>query len=79
LRRKAILMAILKTRKMREIPDKELDDKLREIHLDLSKDRGSSEIGTVKNPGRIKEMRRTIARILTEKQRRKTKGGSSKQ
>ncbi len=71
-------MAILKMKKIRELNDKELDDKMRELKLELSKDKGSSEIGTVKNPGRIHELRKTIARILTDKQRRETKKKSIK-
>jgi len=66
-------MAILKMKKIREMSDKELDEKQREIKLELSKDKASSEMGTVKNPGRIREMRRTVARILTEKKRRTVK------
>ena len=58
-------MAILKMKKIRETGEKELQDRLRELKLELSKDRASSEIGTVKNPGRIRELRRTIARIIT--------------
>lgn len=64
-------MPILKTRKMHEMGDKELEDKLKEVKLELSKERGLSEIGTVKNPGRIRELRKATARILTEKSIRK--------
>jgi large subunit ribosomal protein L29 len=46
--------------------EKELDEKLRELKLELSKDIASSRVGgRVKNPGRIREIRRTIARIKT--------------
>lgn len=58
-------MAILKMKKIREMNEKELAGKTRELKLDLSKERAASEIGTVKNPGRIKGLRRTIARIRT--------------
>ncbi len=58
-------MAILKAKKIKEMSDKERRDKLRELRLELSKERASSEIGgTVKSPGKIKELKRTIARIL---------------
>ncbi len=60
-------MAILKMKKIREMGEKELDDRMRELKLELSKERASSRIGTVKNPGRICEIRRTIARINTAK------------
>lgn len=67
-------MAILKSRKIREMNEKELNEKLEELRLELSKELASSEIGgTVKSPGKIKEMRRTIARIMNEKNRRKVR------
>jgi len=61
-----IIMAILKAKKIREMDEKEINEKLKELRLELSKDLASSEVGgTVKSPGRIKETRKTIARILT--------------
>ena len=61
-------MAIIKMKKMREMSDKEINEKLSELRLELSKTRASSEVGgTVKSPGKIKEIRKTIARILTVK------------
>lgn len=60
-----VIMAILKTKKAREMNEKEIAEKLRELNLELSKERAASEIGTVKNPGRIRELRKTIARIKT--------------
>lgn len=64
-------MAILKSRKMREMSEKEISEKMSELRLELSKEMASSEIGgSVKNPGRIREIRRTIARIKTEHSRR---------
>lgn len=58
-------MTGLKAKKIRQMDRKEADDKLRELRLELTKENAASEIGTVKNPGRIREIRRTIARILT--------------
>lgn len=60
-------MAILKMKKIREMSKEERNERERELKLELSKERAASEIGTVKNPGRIREIRRTIARILTLK------------
>ena len=71
-------MAIIKMKGVRGMGDKELGEKLSELRLELSKERASSEIGTVKNPGRIREIRRAIARILTEKGDRKRKTGGKK-
>ena len=62
-----IFMAILKMKQIRELGEKELEERMRELKLELSKEKASSEIGTVKNPGRIREIRRTLARILTLK------------
>ncbi|MBS3050636.1 MAG: 50S ribosomal protein L29 [Candidatus Aenigmarchaeota archaeon] len=60
-------MAILKSRKLREMSEKDTTEKLKELRLELSKEMASSEIGgSVKNPGRIREIRRTIARIKTQ-------------
>lgn len=65
-------MAIIKMKKMKEMNEKELDEKLRELRLELSKEKASGEVGgTVKSPGRIREMRKTIARILTVKARKR--------
>ncbi len=67
-------MAIERMRKLKDAGEKELNDKLRELRLELSKERASSEIGTVKSPGRTREIRRTIAKILTIIQERKKQG-----
>ncbi|MBI5061710.1 MAG: 50S ribosomal protein L29 [Candidatus Aenigmarchaeota archaeon] len=64
-------MAIERMRKLREAGEKDLKEKLRELRLELSKERASSEIGTVKSPGRVKEIRRTIAKIMTIIQERR--------
>lgn len=59
-------MAILKMKKIAEMSEKDLTEKKRELQLELSKEMALSEVGgSVKNPGRIKEIRKTIARILT--------------
>ncbi|MFQ5648102.1 MAG: 50S ribosomal protein L29 [Candidatus Aenigmatarchaeota archaeon] len=64
-------MAILRPKGIRKLSDKELNEKLNELQLELSKERANIEIGaTVSSPGRIREIRRTIARIQTEMQRR---------
>lgn len=63
-------VAILKSKKIREMSEKETAEKLKELRLELSKEMATSEIGgSVKNPGRIREIRRTIARIKTVEKR----------
>ncbi|MFH0928764.1 MAG: 50S ribosomal protein L29 [Candidatus Aenigmatarchaeota archaeon] len=45
--------------------------RLSELRLELAKERSQIAIGgSASNPGRIKEVKKTIARILTEKNRR---------
>ena len=59
-------MSILKSKKIAEMSEKDLTEKKRELQLELSKEMALSEVGgSVKTPGRIKEIKKTIARILT--------------
>jgi len=58
----------LKIKEMRKLKDEDLEKKLNELKLELLKERGNIEMGgNVKNPGKIKIIRRDIARILTLK------------
>lgn len=53
---------------MRKLSPEDSEKKLNELKLELLKERGNVEMGgNVKNPGRIKIIRRDIARILTLK------------
>lgn len=62
-------MAILRPKDIRKLNDKDLNEKLNELQLELSKERANIEIGaSVSSPGRIREIRRAIARINTELQ-----------
>ena len=61
-------------KEIREMKPEERLKRLRELRVELSKLRTTVESGgTVENPARIKEIRRTIARILTV-QREEQKG-----
>lgn len=67
-------MAILKSKKIAEMSEKDLTEKKGELQLELSKEMALSEVGgSVKNPGRIKEIKKTIARILTVQSKRNVK------
>ena len=56
---------------LRKLSDDELEKKLNELRLELLKERGNIEMGgNIKNPGKIKVIRRDIARILGLKQER---------
>jgi len=59
-------MAILRKKDLRKLDKKELDKKLAELQLELAKERANANIGaSVASPGRLKEIRKTIARIKT--------------
>ena len=61
-------MAILRTKEIREMNERDLDKKLNELQLELAKERANINIGaSVSSPGRIKEIKKTIARIKTVK------------
>jgi large subunit ribosomal protein L29 len=68
-------MAILRKKDIRKLEGKELDKKLDEMRLELAKQRASVKIGaTVTSPGRIRELRKTVARGLTVKKERSVQG-----
>ena len=61
-------MAILKMRAIREMSAEDIEKKLNEMRLDLMKERGKIKVGGVpENPGRVRQLRRTIARLIMTK------------
>ncbi len=59
-------MAILKAEEARDLSDKELKEKMNDLRKEIIEEKGQIEIGGfADNPGRISEMRKTIARIKT--------------
>ena len=67
-------MAILKKKQLKEMNDADIVNRLSELRLELAKDRGQIAIGgSPSNPGRVREVRKTIAKILTEQKRRSGK------
>ena len=61
-------MAILRVQEIRKFEKKELEKKLQELKLELAKERANIAIGAaVSSPGKMKELRKTIARIETIK------------
>jgi len=51
---------------MKSMSRKDLTERKKELELELMKERAMSEVaGSVKNPGRIRHVRHTIARINT--------------
>ena len=68
-------MATLKAKDIRKLSDKEREKKLSELRLELAKERANISIGaSVTSPGKLKDNKRTIARMLSIK-REKSKGG----
>ena len=64
-------MAIMKVREMRAVSEKELNEKLRDLRMEMI--RTNAQRASSQNTGKIKEIRRTIARInalLGEKQKK---------
>ena len=67
-------MSILKSKQIREMKPEDLDKKLSELKLELVKEMGNVKMGRpVKNPGKIRELRRTIARLKTIKREKMEK------
>lgn len=59
-------MAILRKKEIRKMNEKEIEKQLKELNLELSKEKANIHIGAnVSSPGKLKEIRRTIARIKT--------------
>jgi large subunit ribosomal protein L29 len=63
----------MRIKDLRKLKPDDQEKRLKELKLELLKERGNVEMGgNVKNPGRIKTIRRDIARLLTlEKERKK--------
>lgn len=64
-------MPILRKREIRQLLPEEREKKLAELRTELTKLRTSVKAGgNVENVGRIRELKRTIARILTSAQQK---------
>ena len=67
-------MKKLKIKEIRKMKDEDIQKKINELKLELLKERGNVEMGgNVKNSGRIKIIRKDIARMLTIKSERERK------
>jgi large subunit ribosomal protein L29 len=67
-------MAILRASAIRELSDKELEERLVDLKKDLMKIRGVLASGGMpEGVGKAREIRRTIARILTIKKEKELK------
>jgi len=68
-------MAILKARQIREMKLEEIEKKISELRLELMKEMANVKMRRpIKNPGKIRELKRTIARLLTIKKEKMREG-----
>jgi len=67
----------MKAKELKAINEQDLENKIIELKKELMKVNSQIAIGTVpKSPGKVREMKRAIARILTVKRQ---KGGAKKE
>jgi large subunit ribosomal protein L29 len=67
-----MIMALLKSSKVRDFADAELKAKLFEYQKEMNSERGLlASGGRTSNPGKLRELRKTIARIITIMHERK--------
>jgi large subunit ribosomal protein L29 len=67
------MMAILRSNEIRQLSDVELREQMDKLRLELIQHYGKvSAGGSTENPGRIRELRRTVARLMTEMNQRRT-------
>jgi large subunit ribosomal protein L29 len=66
-------MAIFRAEDVRQLTDVELQEQMSKLRMELVQHYGKvSAGGATENPGHIRELRRTIARMITEQNRRRT-------
>jgi large subunit ribosomal protein L29 len=66
-------MAILRAHDVQQLSDIELQEQMEKLRMELVQHYGKvSAGGATENPGHIGELRRTIARLITEQNRRRT-------
>jgi len=65
-------MALLRARDVRQLSEVELQEQMEKLRMELVQHYGKvSAGGATENPGHIGELRRTIARLMTEQNRRR--------
>ena len=65
-------MAIFRSARWRRLSDVEIGEQLDKLRFELVRHNGKVAAGgATENPGQIRELKRTVARLLTEQTRRK--------
>lgn len=68
-------MTILRADEIRTMNEEEMVEKLRELRSELARARATAAAGgSLENPARIEELKRTIARILTIMKEKRKRG-----
>jgi len=66
----------VKAKELRKLKPEDLNSQLQELKLELMKELSNVKMGRpVKNPGKIREIKKNIARILTIKRELKAREG----
>ncbi len=66
----------MRAKELRKLKPEDLNSQLQELKLELMKELSNVKMGRpVKNPGKIKEIKKNIARILTIKRELKAREG----
>jgi len=66
-------MAIFRAKDVKQLSDVELQEQMGKLRMELVQHYGKvSAGGATENPGHIGELRRTIARMMTEQNRRRS-------
>ena len=65
-------MALLRAKEVQQLSEIELQEQMEKLRMELVQHYGKvSAGGATENPGHIGELRRTIARLMTEQNRRR--------
>lgn len=67
-------MVILRSKEIRDLSPSDMQAKLNELHAEYDSLVGKGAVAGVDNPGKIRETRRTIARVLTIMNENKQQG-----
>lgn len=65
-------MALIRKKDMKTMVVKDMPKRIEELRLEIAKEKAQISVGAApKNTGKIREMKKTIARLLTEMKSRK--------
>jgi large subunit ribosomal protein L29 len=72
-------MPILRVKEIRDMPTEERKKKINELRIELQRLKTMINAGgTVEDPSRVRQLRKTIARILTIENEKKVETGKTK-